>query len=131
MGNLERKNRIPFEKLPWGRRWYVVSVHDAAGEVLLSLGKEPTRDRIRGFIVRVKKNYKLWTDFLREAAALREMEMKGIAKKYSGLALSQDQIRNRAFDEIGKRYAEIDRDPERNRSFLDPILFPEELQKKE
>ena len=123
MSKAERKYPANLLSEEW--RWYVVSVHKATTEILLSLGKEPSNENIISFVKKVRASYVDNIFLMGDAAKTRYREELELEKEYKGINLSKKQIENRVRKEIIERYKEIDMDPERNCSFLDKYLFTE------
>ncbi len=121
MTETERKGPVKLLPEEWCR--YVISIHKVATEILPSLGKEPSNENIISFIKKARGSYVKNILLAEEAAKIRCREELELEEKYKETNLSKRQIENRVEKEIGKRYKEIDMDPERNCSFLDEFLF--------
>lgn len=123
MGDIERNDPIYSFDQPWAKRWYVVSVYNAAEDVLESLDIKVTNEAIIEFVKKVKESYEDWLSFMREAAALRSIESKEIREELSVIGLSDEQIENKVFEELESRYSQIDSDEDRSYPFLDILLL--------
>jgi len=121
MSKTERKG--PVGLLPEEWRRYVVSIHEAATKILLSLGKEPNNENIIIFVKEARGSHIRNVLLTGEAAKIRCREELELEEKYKGVNLSKRQIENKVKKEIKERYKKIDMNSEQSCSFLDEFLF--------
>ncbi len=126
MTKVEQKDPINLKELPWARRWYVVAIGNAAEKALLSANYEVSEKTTKAIIRYAKENPSLWGFLKREAAALRIFEQEAMKANYMEQGMTERQAENRVEGEIERKYTDIDLDPDRNYSFLDPILLSEQ-----
>ncbi len=111
-------NASPIEK-----RRYVVSIYEEARYILIHKKMAFDDETVLNFVRETRKRPFARISLLSRAAKYRGRELqKAIQNVAASFPPELSDIRE-AEKNLDEKYREIDQDPERNRSFLDPVVL--------